>query len=128
MGYAPDMSLPPDDVALLAAAVEIEIETRADRDAPAHRTIVWVVTDAADVFVRSVNGARARWYREATTRPEVTVHAAGRRIAARVVPAADEPSIARTSAALERKYAGDPDLPSMLVPEILETTLRLEPA
>jgi hypothetical protein len=128
MGYAPGMSLPPDDVALLEASVEIEIETRAAADAAAHRTIIWVVTDGSDVFVRSVNGARARWYREATAWPEVALHADGRRIAARALPAADGSSVARTSAALERKYAGDPDLGSMLVPEILDTTIRLEPA
>jgi hypothetical protein len=128
MGYAPGMSLPPDDVVLLEASVEIEIETRAAADAPAHRTIVWIATDGAETYIRSVRGARARWYREATERPEVTIHAPGRRIAARAVPAADETSIARASAALERKYAGDPDLPSMLLPETLDTTIRLEPA
>jgi hypothetical protein len=34
--------------------------------------------------------------------------------------------VARTSAGLERKYAGDPATPSMVRDEILDTTLRLE--
>ena len=122
------MHLSPDDVALLEATVEIEIETQADAAAPAHRTIVWVVTDGPDAFVRSVNGSGARWYREASARPAVTIHVGDRTIPARVIAAVDPESISRTSAALERKYAGDPDLASMLVPGILATTLRLEPA
>jgi hypothetical protein len=122
------MHLSPPDVALLAASVEIEIETRADDASPVHRTIVWVVTDGPDVFIRSVNGTGARWFREAAIRPEVVIHAGDRPIRARAVPANDPVSVARTSAALERKYAGDVDLSSMLVPKVLDATLRLEPA
>ena len=52
MGYAPAMPFAPADLAALEAAEEIEIETRAAADAPVHRTIIWVVTDGADAFVR----------------------------------------------------------------------------
>ena len=122
------MHLSPPDVALLEATVEIEIETQADDASPVHRTIIWVVTDGPDAFIRSVNGTGARWFREAgqprgrdprrrpaDPRPGRTGERSGQ-------------SVARTSAALERKYAGDVDLPSMLVPKVLDTTLRLEPA
>ena len=122
------MHLAADEVARLEAAVEIEIETEADPSSPTHRTIVWVVTDGPDVFLRSVRGATGRWYREATANPQVGVIVDGHRIPARVVPANDADSIARTTAALQRKYAGDPDLYTMLVPGVLDTTLRLEPA
>ena len=44
------------------------------------------------------------------------------------VVATDPSSVARTSAALERKYAGDPGTKSMLRPAVLDTTLRLAPA
>jgi hypothetical protein len=127
MGYAPLMPFAPADLAVLSEAVEIEIETRADAEAPLHRTIIWVVTDGPDAFIRSVNGSVARWYREAIAYPRVVVHAHGRALPVRAVPTPDLDSVARTSAALERKYAGDPDLGSMLVPAILPTTLRLEP-
>ena len=122
------MHLSPDDVALLEATVEIEIETQADATSLAHRTIVWVVTDGPDAFIRSVNGSRARWYREVSARPAVTIRVGDRTIPARAIAAVDTESIARTSASLARKYAGDPDLASMLVPSIFDTTLRLEPA
>ncbi len=128
MGYAPAMSFAPADLAALEAAVEIEIETRASADAPAHRTIIWVMTDGADAFVRSVRGTAGRWYREAVADPRVVVRAGGKSLSARVVPAADEASIARTNAGLRRKYVGSDGFDEMLVPDTFPTTLRLEPA
>ena len=80
------MRFEPGELALLAATEEIEIETAA-ADGPAHRTIIWVVVDGDDAFIRSVHGRSARWYREATAHPEVTVHVGGRALPARVVPA-----------------------------------------
>ena len=122
------MPFAPPDLAVLTDAVEIEIETRAAADAPLHRTIIWVVTDGPDAFVRSVNGTTARWYREALAHPDVVVHAGGAVLPARVVPAPDASSVARTSAALVRKYTGSDGLAEMLVPDTFPTTLRLEPA
>jgi hypothetical protein len=113
---------------LLAAVEEVEIETRASPMAPRHRVIIWVVVDGGEVFVRSVRGTRGRWYREIRSNPLGALHADGAVIPVRAVPAADAPSIARCSRALARKYAGDPSLGSMLVPDVLGTTLRLVPA
>jgi hypothetical protein len=120
------MPFPPDVLAELAAAKEVEIETRRP-DGPPHRTIVWVVVDGEDVFVRSWRGASARWYREATANPRIVVHHADRRIEARVEPATDPASVARASAGYRRKYAGDPATPAMVRDEALPTTLRLTP-
>ena len=97
-------------------------------DGPPHRTIIWIVVDGDDAFVRSVNGARARWYREATANPAVddprrrpgAAGARDRRHRPRLV--------ARVNDALVRKYTGISGLPEMLVPDIFDTTLRLEPA
>lgn len=127
MGYADLMRFEPGELALLAEAEEIEIET-ARPDGPPHRTIIWVVVDGDVAFVRSVNGSSARWYREAVANPTVTIHAAGRQLRAIATPATDASSVARTSAALERKYPGDPGTQPMLKPEIFDTTLRLSPA
>ena len=127
MGYAGSMRFEPDDLALLAQTEEVDIET-ARPDGPPHRATIWVVVDGDDAFVRSVNGATARWYREAVANPTVTIHAAGRQLRARAVPASDPNSVQRTSDALSRKYAGVPGIRPMLKPEILDTTLRLTPA
>lgn len=128
MGYAARMPFAPDDLALLAETEEIVIET-AQPGGPSHRTIIWVVADGDDVFVRSVNGAGARWYREATANPSVTIHVGGRALPAQVEQAIDPESIRRTSEQLARKYANDgAAMRSMIKPDIFETTLRLIPA
>lgn len=127
MGYAGRMRFEPADLALLAETEEVEIET-ARPGGPPHRTIVWIVVDGEDAFLRSVNGSGARWYREAIADPAVTIHVAGRGLRAQAVPATDPTSLKRTSDVLARKYANDPSLASMLEPAIFDTTLRLVPA
>ena len=126
MGYPARMRFQPGELALLAETEEIEIET-ARPGGSTHRTIIWIVVDGDDAFIRSVNGATARWYREAVADPEVTIHVGDRALPARVVPATDAESIRRTSDALARKYAGDPSLGLMLEPGIFDTTLRSTP-
>ena len=127
MGYAGLMRFAPEDLALLADTEEIEIET-ARPDGSPHRTIIWIMVDGDDAFVRSVNGAGARWYREATANPSVTIHAGAQALKARTIAAPDPDSVARVNDALERKYTGITGLREMLVPAIFETTLRVEPA
>ena len=121
------MRLETDDLAWLAETEEIEIETAAP-GGTAHRTIIWVVVDGGDAFVRSVNGSTARWYREAIANPAVTIHAADRALAARVVAAPDDESVRRVNDGLKRKYTGITGLREMLEPDIYATTLRVEPA
>jgi hypothetical protein len=122
------MSFSGEDLAALTAAEEVRIETQAP-DSSARRTIIWIVVDDGEVFVRSVRAERGRWYREARANPAVALHVNGQRLAATAIPANDPDSIDRVSAALRAKYARwGGSLESMLVPETLATTLRLEPA
>jgi hypothetical protein len=127
MGYAAHMRFAPDDLALLAESEEIEIET-ARPGGPPHRTTIWVMVDGDDAFIRSVNGAGARWYREAVADPSVTIHAGDQAFQARAIAAPDPDSVARVNDALVRKYTGITGLPEMLVPDTFDTTLRVEPA
>ena len=60
---------------LLDETREVRIETRRDGDSPEHRTIIWVVVVEGEVFVRSVRGAKGRWYREISSNPEGALHA-----------------------------------------------------
>jgi hypothetical protein len=108
-------------------AVEVVIET-SRLDGSRRRTIIWIVVDDQDVFVRSVNGERGYWF-QAATEPdaEIALIVDGHRMSVSATLANDEESIERTSRQLERKYAGDPELPPMLEPQVLPTTLRLEP-
>ncbi|HEX4897436.1 MAG TPA: DUF2255 family protein [Candidatus Limnocylindrales bacterium] len=118
------MNLRPDERDLLARTEEVTIETTSASGA-VHRTIIWVVVEGEDVFIRSVNGDGARWYREAIARPEVVFEAGTTRLRARVAGATDPGSVERCSAALTAKYHADPALRLMLRPETLPTTLRV---
>jgi hypothetical protein len=123
------VTFPESDRAALAAAEEIRIETRSP-SGTAHRTIIWVAEHDGTVYIRSVNGPGARWYREATA-PDAgpgAIEVDGRRIPVRLEPATDPASIEACSAGLRAKYQGDPSLQSMLVEHTLETTLRVQPA
>lgn len=112
---------------LLAREREVRVET-ALPDGTKQRVVIWVVVDRGEPFIRSWRGDRAKWFQAALDRPdEVAIHADGRRIPVRAVLAVDDASIVRCSHALERKYAGDPATPGMVRPQVLGTTLRLEP-
>jgi hypothetical protein len=115
------------DLTLLREEDEIEIETAAGEEGPAHRAIIWVVVDDRDrVLIRSYRGPGARWYREITARPEGRVHVRGRALLVRAIPAGDGDRVAACSEGLRSKYAGDPATPRMLR-QHLETTLELVP-
>ena len=119
------MTLNASDLGALAASEEIEIETRSPAG-NVHRTIVWIVVHDGVAYLRSVNGAGARWYREAMADPgSVAIHVDGRRIPVRLVDATDPLGVAAASAGLREKYRGDPSLRSMLEPHTLQTTLRV---
>jgi len=120
------MSFSTDDLALLDGAEEVEIETKAP-DKEARRTVIWAVVDGDEVFVRTYKGPGSRWFRDIQANPAVALHVAGKRLPASAIPATDPDSIERTSAGYKRKYANDPATKAMLRPEVLETTLRLEP-
>lgn len=114
---------------LLGRAREVRIETASIDRSRTHRTIIWIVTARDEVFVRSVNGATARWYREAIGRPDVVLHADGAAIPATAVHANDSDSIQRVSDAFRAKYGKQSpgSTESMVRPHTLETTIRLEP-
>jgi hypothetical protein len=120
-------SFAPEVLARIDGAREVEIEA-VRRDGSPHRVIVWIVVDGEDVFVRSEYGERGFWYRLLRRRPEGTLDVAGEAIAVTAIPAADEESVARCSEALSRKYRRSrASLAAMLRPEIVASTLRLEP-
>ena len=112
----------------VSAADEVEIETRR-RSGETVRTIIWAVVDDGRVYVRSVRAEDGAWYRRVRANPAGVLHAGGAAAAVHAVPIGDPAEVERVSEALRRKYArwAGP-LASMLRPETLSTTLRLEPA
>ena len=120
------MSFPKATLALLDRADEVDIETRSPKGTT-HSVPIWIVVDGDDVFVRAYRGPTSRWYREIVARPGALV-ANGQRIPVRGVVATDDASVKRTSAGYRKKYRKGTSLDDMLVPFVLPTTLRLEPA
>ncbi len=109
----------------LSAAEEVEIVTPRP-DGSRRRTVIWVMVDGADVYVRSVNGARGYWYQSAVEPgAEVALVIDGRTIPVTVELATDEHSIETCSRLLREKYARSGSLDSMLTAPTLGTTLRL---
>lgn len=121
------MSFSDEDLASLDRAEEVDIETQAPGEA-ARRTTIWVVVDDGNVFIRTFKGPGSRWYRDALANSAVAIHVDGRRLPATAIPATDPDSIERTSSRFLRKYAADRSTAAMVAPDVLETTLRLEPA
>ena len=107
----------------------IRIETTA-ADGTVHRTIIWAVVVAGAIYIRSYRGREARWFREAIARPNVALllGPAQARLPFRAVPATDAASIAACSAGLAKRYKASYSLGAMLREEVLDTTLRLDPA
>ena len=120
------MSFPKATVALLDRSDEVDIETRSPKGTT-HAVPIWVVVDGDDVFIRTYRGPKSRWYREFLTGPGALV-VNGMRIPVRAVAAADSASVKRVSDGYRKKYRKGSSLDSMLVPSVLPTTLRLEPA
>lgn len=121
------MRFPEPDLAALAAAEEIDIETRA-ADGTVHRTIVWVMVHDDVVYLRSYKGRVGRWYREALADPAIALVVDECRLSARAEPVTDEASVEACSAGLRDKYARSQSLAAMLAPAVLPTTLRVVPA
>lgn len=122
------MSFDPATLARLREVRQVAIETSSSAGVT-HRTIIWVVADQRDAYVRSVRGERGRWYRELRDRSEGALLIGNERIPLRAVAAADPDSIELVSHLFEAKYGrrSRASTQSMLLPETLQTTTRLEP-
>jgi hypothetical protein len=113
-----------DTLSMLHDAREVRIRTERH---PATAVVIWIVTDGQEVFVRSVRGAQARWYRDLAAGGEATLEMNVRQVVVRVTPAADTVSIERASRAYLTKYHDSPYALPMVRDEVLPTTLRVEP-
>lgn len=113
-----------DTLRQLGEAREIAIRTAKH---PKTAVVIWVAAVGAEVFVRSVQGAKGRWYRDLAAGGAATLEIAGRQLAVTAIPTDDPDAIARASREYLRKYEPSPYAPAMVRAEVLPTTLRLEP-
>ncbi len=94
---------------------------------PKSAVVIWVAVADDEVFVRSWRGTKGRWYRDLAAGGPAMLEFAGRRLAVQAIPASDQAAVARTSREFLRKYQPSTHAQEMVRPEILPTTLRLEP-
>jgi len=106
----------------------VEIETRSEKGTK-HLIPIWIMVVDGVPYVRSVNGPAGRWYRELLARGEGAVVVGGKRIPVRATKDSSAKAIKAVSEALRKKYArSGQSLQSMLRPNVLDTTVRLDPA
>jgi hypothetical protein len=94
---------------------------------PGSAVTIWVVVSGTDVFVRSVRGAKERWHRDMATGGTATLEFNGEQLAVQAIPATDAGPTERASQEFLSKYRSSPYAASIVRPEVLETTLRLDP-
>lgn len=121
-------AFPPLVLEALRAKHEVRIETTSARGEP-HRVTIWIVLVDEVPYVRSVRGAKGRWFRELMRGGEGAVHVGARRIPVRATRVTDVFENARVSDAIQQKY----DRPAasvraMIRDDVLATTARLGPA
>jgi hypothetical protein len=95
---------------------------------PGSAVTIWVVVSNTDVLVRSVRGAKGRWYRDLANGGPATLEFNGEQLAVQAVPATDAGSIERASQEFLSKYRSSPYAASIGRQDVLETTLRLDRA
>ena len=115
-----------DEVHRIGATEEVRIGARRADGTLRKPVIVWIVRARNDLYVRSVNGRNAAWFRGVQARLE------GRLQAGDVEKDVDFVEVAESQdeidAAYRAKYAGYPGIvPNILTPETRATTLRLVP-
>jgi hypothetical protein len=103
-----------------------EVAIRTERH-PKTAVVIWVAVAGEAVFVRSVQGARGRWYRDLAAGGAATLEFAGRQRTVTAIPEHEPGAIERASQEYLRKYRTSPYAQAMVKPEVLPTTLRLEP-
>lgn len=114
----------PADLAVVGAAKEVRIHTTANTAKP---VIIWAVVVGDAAFVRSVRGPKGKWYVNAVANGQATLEVGGRMVSVKVVPVTDTATIAAVSQAFLSKYATSPYAQSIVAPDTLPTTLRLDP-
>jgi hypothetical protein len=116
-----------DELNRIGAAEQVRIAARRADGTLRKPVIVWIVRAGDNLYVRSVNGRNAAWFRGVQARHEGSLRAAGVDKDIHFVEVADN-NQDEIDAAYRSKYARYPGIvPSILTPETRATTLRLVP-
>ncbi|MCL2516095.1 MAG: DUF2255 family protein [Microbacteriaceae bacterium] len=117
-----------EELDLVSKIEEVEVTPAGADGAPLQSVVIWAVTDGSDVFVRSVHGQRARWWKQAEASGRATFTADGvvRDVTLEHVSDIRNQAV---SDAYNHKYAAQPAefLRPMVEGESLTATFRVVP-
>lgn len=106
-------------------ASELRIAGRREDDTLRKLVIIWQVRVGDDIYVRSVNGQDAAWFRGTQVRGEGHIESGG--ISKDVVFTRDDSKDAEVDAAYRAKYGTGSPVRSITSPTATSTTIRVEP-
>ena len=109
---------------MLRTADEIRIRTRKHKG---QGVIIWIVTVGEQAFIRSFRGASAKWYVDAVADGQATLEVGDQQIPVRLTSVADAATVEAVSQAYLGKYASSPYAKAMVAPEVLPTTVHVDP-
>jgi hypothetical protein len=119
-----------DELTRIGAAEELEIAPLRRDGTPRTPVTIWVVRYGDDLYVRSVNGRTATWFRGAQARHEAHIHAGGveKDVTLMELDADDtiEDQIDAAYRSKYRRYAKS-IVNSVLTPQARAATLKLAP-
>ena len=107
---------------------EVDIETTSSKGV-VHRVTNWIVVVDDVPYVRSVRGAKGRWFRELMRHGDGVVLVGSRRIPVSAELVKDASENTKVSEAIQAKYDGPAaSVRAMVRDVVLATTARLAPA
>ena len=119
----------PDELTAIAAPDELEIGTRRRDGTLRDPVTIWAVRHGDELYIRSVNGPTAAWYRGAQTRHQARISAGGVEKDVTLIDAdhAIDDQIDAGYRTKYRRYSED-TLPRITSPQARSTPFKLEPA
>jgi hypothetical protein len=107
---------------------EVQIETTSPKGV-VHRVIIWIVVVDDVPYVRSVRGAKGRWFRELMRHGDGAVLVGPRRIPVTAELVKNDMENRKVSEAIQAKYTKPvASVKAMIREEVLPTTAHLAPA
>jgi hypothetical protein len=116
------------ELSAIGGAYELEIASRRHDGSLSPRVPIWAVRVGEDIFIRSVNGPDATWYRNTRTRPTGRIRSGGIERDVSFAPA-DAQLEDRIDEAYRAKFGGSSSATQRIIaPLARQTTIRLTPA
>jgi hypothetical protein len=114
-----------DELSRIGSADELRIAGRRANGTLRRLVIIWQVRVDDDIYVRSVNGATAAWYRGTQQLGEGRIESGG--ISKDVIFTTDHSRDAEIDAAYRAKYGSGSPVRAIISPTATSTTLRVDP-